>query len=311
MLYDSSRKRRPAGTPADALEPVSTLAHEAPVTALAFTHDGRLASGTRSGLLLVHDVASGKKVPARQANGHSITGLAFSSDDSQLALSDPQGTRLCCPETGKPLSKELAEEPYGYLTFRRDYVLGACEKTVMVWNVAEEGRLRARRTLAYDVCHLVLSPNARAVAVLGLDEAKVLDFPELTETRSLKKSPGWYRCAAFSPRGGLLACGGAGAGRGVRVWNSKNTQPVRTLPADEDAEAVAFTADGRHLISLSTRGALRWLAPGTGKEEHRLTLRAASARLATFSPDRRYLAAVDGESTVKVWDLGKHGPGGA
>jgi serine/threonine protein kinase len=312
FLYDSSRKRRPP--PTEGLEPVRTLEHKAPVTALAFRGDGRLASGTRSGWVLVHDVVSGEKRFGRQACSSAVTGLGFSADKEQMALSDPEATLLCCPDTGAQRPGKLEERPYEHLSFSRDgrFLVGVCkeDRKAKVWALDEGNRAYSVCYSPDEVCALVLSRRGTRVAVLGPSDVRIWPFPRMSKKEEvvLKGEAGWFACLAFSPDDERLAGGGSGHGRAVRVWKLGAAKPEQTLPAQADVQAVAFTGDGKRLLSVEAGGVVRWQDLATGKEQRRLTLRAGSVRQATLSPDLRYLAAVDGDTTVKVWDLGKDSP---
>jgi serine/threonine protein kinase len=319
-LYDSSRKGRKDASPSDSsamLDPIRTLPHQAAVTALAFTRDGRLARGTEKGWVLVHDGASGKKGFSREACKSAITGLAFSPDGAQMAVSDPLATLLCCPHTGVAQSGPLTNKHYEDLSISRDsrYLIGICkgEKQVKVWGLDKGNRAVNARFLADEVGSLVLSPGDKWVALLEPANVRFWPFPSLDRKKELllKGEAGWFACLAFSPDDRRVACGGSGPGRRLRVWKLDAMKLEHTLDAGDDVAAVAFTRDGNHLVSVEAGGLVRWVDLATGKEKRRLALRTASARLATFSPGQRYLAAVDGKSTVKVWDLGKHDPGRA
>jgi WD40 repeat protein len=67
---------------------------------------------------------------------------------------------------------------------------------------------------------------------------------------------------------------------------------------------VAYSRDGRHILSASSDNTVRLLDAATGKELHRLAHPAA--RSVAFSPDgkRAVSAGWGGDGTVRLWDLG-------
>jgi WD40 repeat protein len=112
---------------------------------------------------------------------------------------------------------------------------------------------------------------------------------------------------AWHPDGRRLAtAGGDGRWRGVQVWDARDGRELIVISAGEDQFSVPFTAlafspDGRFLVTGKVGGAVQVWDPETGREVVTLGTHSGDTRGVTFSPDGRHLAsAADGE--VKLWD---------
>jgi WD40 repeat protein len=65
---------------------------------------------------------------------------------------------------------------------------------------------------------------------------------------------------------------------------------------------VAFSPDGRRLVSASGDGTLKVWDVQTGQEALTLKAHMREVTSVTFSPDGKRLASASGDGTVKVWD---------
>jgi WD40 repeat protein len=91
----------------------------------------------------------------------------------------------------------------------------------------------------------------------------------------------------------------------VLIWNVANGQVIATLPGRASfVYDVAFSPDGRCLVSAHANGHVILWDPVAGKEVYRLRAHKYEAACAAFSPDGRLLATGGGrDNTAKVWDV--------
>jgi WD40 repeat protein len=67
--------------------------------------------------------------------------------------------------------------------------------------------------------------------------------------------------------------------------------------------ALAFTADGKTLLSASGDGLIRLWDPATGKERRRLQGHTGAVLSLALTPDGKRLASGGADRTVRFWDL--------
>jgi WD40 repeat protein len=259
------------------------------VEALAYSRDGktlvsihRNLPGDRTLSCVVWAVSTGK----RQAS-HEIpwqqSSPALASDGRTLALADRarKEIRLYNPATGKLLRRTQAEADYAAgIAFSGDSttLTATCQDgRVRLWDVAT-GKLRRFQASSAAIDFVALSADGKRLALAGR------------------------------------------ADQAIHLWDLSGPRP-RELAADlvghrSGPLTVAFTADGKDVLTVSrdpvqstpvrtwARWSFRRWQPDTGRQVAVTEQNpGGEVRATVLSPDRRLLAVVTHEGTLRLWDV--------
>ncbi|MDE0347368.1 MAG: caspase family protein, partial [Boseongicola sp.] len=114
----------------------------------------------------------------------------------------------------------------------------------------------------------------------------------------------WFYSAAFSPDGQMVAIS---AENGMGLWSASSDRFVHVLPDDshgvrESADFVAFSPDGRHVLTGLKDGIARLWDARDGGAVRDLHGHAANVLAVAFSPDGETVATGAEDGTVRLWD---------
>jgi WD40 repeat protein len=112
---------------------------------------------------------------------------------------------------------------------------------------------------------------------------------------------------AWHPNGHLIASASIDA---VRAWDARTEREVFKLPAAQGKnslpyQAVAFSPDGRYLVTGKIDGAVQVWDGGTGQEVGTLDSHKREIRGVVFSKGGEHLASASSDGMVKLWDDAK------
>jgi WD40 repeat protein/serine/threonine protein kinase len=240
--------------------------HEAPVSIAAFSPDGqRAASGSQDGTVRIWDLVTGREIARLAGHGDTVPSVHFSPDGRWLAsLSLDRTVRIWDTRTGR-LTSTLAGQPGNLISmaFSPDgqTLVSGSSEAVFVWDV-QTGRHR----------HSLVGTQ-RA----GLQAASAV---------------------AFNPDGSLIAT----AAQSVRFWDAATGELVASLPSTPaGVVSLAFSRDGRHLVSGTRRGeGVVWDVPTFGGTVLHRTAEHISASV--LSPDGSRMVITHGQ-TIKVLEI--------
>src|SRR5262249_7711414 len=107
---------------------------------------------------------------------------------------------------------------------------------------------------------------------------------------------------AFTPDGKRLACGHRD-GLPVIVWDAATGKELLSLRGHPEAvRYVAFSSDGKYIVTGGTDGVLKVWEGVTGQEILALKGHKRAITSVVFSPDRRRIVSGSLDGAVKVWD---------
>jgi WD40 repeat protein len=245
-------------------------AHTDAVFGLAFSPDGhRLASGSRDGTIILWDADNGAELRTLRGHSRSFSRLCFSPDGRTLAAGGQSGlVKRWDVASGKEESplpghagvvRCVAFSPDG-----TRLASGGEDRTVRLHDLAGGGPRKFMMPSA--VNDVAFSRDGRTLAAVGDAPETAVRLWDLDTGQETiwEGHTGPVRGLAFSPTEPLLAtCAEDGT---VRLWDRTGSDPhPRTIdlgPSPSGVRAVAFTPDGRYLVTANGNGTLYVLRAG-------------------------------------------------
>jgi WD40 repeat protein len=267
--------RRASGEP-----PLLVLrGHAEPVTAVAFSADGKLAaSGDGAGNVKLWDVEKAAERASFRLGEGAVASLSFRPDGKLLAA----GGHV-------PLPK--------------------------IWDV-QTGKERPEPQLkglavafAPDNKVLAVGGQGPDLEVRGQLGALLLWDTVADKERDVRAYKGHvFRGVAYS-RAGTLVTASSTEERGkfgeVRVWNATTCQEVITLEGDPKyVQAAAISADGKTVVSAGKEAGAKVWDVGPGKARFTLAGHAGEVRAVALSADGKTAVTAGADGTVRLWDAG-------
>lgn len=257
--------------------------HEAAVTSVSFSPDGRLAaSGSLDGTIRLWNNRSGEAIKTISTVDALITRVDFSPDGTVLAASaSDSNIYLIDPESGEEIRRFAGHtDIVTSVAFSDDgqyIVSSSLDKTARLWEVAT-GAI-AQTFIGHNgiVLDVMISQDNRFVATSSGDET-IRNIPDDEIDRT------------------------------VRLWDANTGEEIwRFTPPSGFIRTVDISPDGRFVLSASWNSALG----GTlslwdierGIEVRRLFGHNDVIPDAIFSPDGTKIISISWDKTLRIWDV--------
>ncbi|HUG20586.1 MAG TPA: DUF4019 domain-containing protein, partial [Planctomycetaceae bacterium] len=313
--FDLIVMRQPALPKSDL--PRQIAGHEANVRSLAFSPDGtRLLSSSDNGMLLMHDVATGRQLREFSGHNRSIRSVSFSADGTRVLSSGWDNTiRLWDVATGETI--RVIEDGNGLLHSSRLNAagnriiscshVGQSEGAIRVWDVETGKLLKEFEKVTFQPFEVVLSPEGDRALSGGHDAVmRLWDIETGKVIREYRGHSDWVRTVAFSKDGQRAVSGSKD--NSIRVWDVETGELLRTLTGHTNlVESAVFTPDGRRVLSGSMDGSIRLWDVSTGEELAGFGSPAV-VNVVAISPDGLTAASGGDDKLIRVWKMSELHP---
>jgi WD40 repeat protein/serine/threonine protein kinase len=288
--------------------PGRTLAgHTQPVTAVAFSNDGRrVVTGSRDRTLRVWEAGTGRLLATMKGHVDAVSSVGFSPDGSAVYSSSLDKTvRFWDPATGR----EVAALPKNNVfvlavDFSPNSELLAFSDSdglIKIWDMENNQGLQTLSGHTGPVYAIAFSADARMLVSAGRDQTvRLWDVAAGREIRAMRGHTGPVNGVAISLDARMIASGGED--KAVNVWDAATGILLHTLSGHTaGVTSVVFGADGRWLASGSDDKTIKiWDVPN-GAEAATLTGHLYGITRLDLSRDGRWLASAAGDNTVRLW----------
>jgi ankyrin repeat protein len=287
-----------------------------PPATLALSPNGTvLAAGWPNGVIRLWSVHSGA---LRQAVVAAAPLVAVSPDGKQLVTCGDNKTAqlrdLLSGQVQRTLKNEVAPEGFAFAPDGTTLACGASDESITLWD-CRTGRRRwvSRGHTGWmgGIGLLAFSPDGSLLASAGGSGFMGAQLVELWDARSGElqeevETGTVVSAIAFSPDGKTLALGSerTGAIPSVELWDVRDKRLRITLNHQNGfVVAVAFSRDGRTLVSADTEGRINWWDLRTGRIIRSVGEdRGCLWQVAAVSADARKAAVPDDHGTLYVYD---------
>jgi eukaryotic-like serine/threonine-protein kinase len=281
------------------------LVHSSEVRVVRFSTDGHfLAVGTEEGTVSLWETKNAHRVWAQRVSTHPVRGLNFANHGPELLIQtgsewDNRRLSVLDLEHGSLIAEPIALPRVWSVDWigQADVLAtSSIDGTVRVWR--PEGDQAAFALLhSSNIQCAALTNDRKLLATFDGDGICCLARPDSNEapaSTNIARFPVNIlqpRAAALAPDGKMLAV--ADRNSGVSVFDLATTQIVARLEASAPLLTMAFTSDGRHLVTISEKGHLTaWNAATGERVEHQQLDCERGAQAATIQGTLCYVVGI-------------------
>jgi len=272
--------------------------HTGPVTTVAFSPDGKwFVTGAQDNTAILWNAATLTKERVWNDHGGPVITASFSPDASLLAYALDEVTIIRDTKSWAEVQK-LPKDFGGHGTF---LFLGngglIADSNGRGWDIAT-GKQKISDA-PWRASWVALAPDKKHVA--GLNSDGWLKTSEDVMGAPVKLQFAHHdhgRAVEYSPDGKLIAS----AAERVLLWDATTMTRIAPLEYDSVVWSVAFSPDGRWLVSTHGDGAILIWDVANRELEANLREHSGGVRAIAFSPDGKRLASSSEDQSVILWN---------
>ncbi len=302
-------------------------AHTDSGRAVAFSPDGKLAASGAEDIVL-WDALAQKKL-ARLKHPASVASLAFSPKGNYLVSTHADGSILTWDTVEHELVADFGEhhtsvEAVAFAPTGKQVATAGEDRSIIVWNVERGQKEAVLLWHPIRITALAFSNDGQWLASNDLDGNLALWEVGARQLRwsftASKRIPSEASyCVAVSPDGKWVAnsYGIYETGVGRLAYDFRAEIPLTHLgfPQPTELRSLAFSGDGRWLVSVTARGDIAIRRSGEWRVTESQKLNDTHPVSVSLSPDGSQLATGEDEGSVRLWQtqplghtavIGKH-----
>ena len=293
----------------DIVTPLAEIgAHRGPVSALAYTDDGRWIITTGGdGTLKVWDAGYRSLVRTLELDDGPATALALLGTRAVTGHADGKVVLWDIERAQKLATLQRNDASIGAVAFAGAATRVAAashDGKVALWDVEQpsaplhvlEGHDEPVEALAYTAERSLLASGSADKTV------RLWDLPTLSLKRRYRGPRDAVTALSFSRNGRIFAAG-ALDGR-VQVWSVLSSRRLRMLAGHKGRVAgLAFAPDADVLASAGVDGTVRLWDLKRGRAMRALTGHTDGATAVAFAPDGQRLASAGENGVVRIWGM--------
>lgn len=290
---------------------VSTLkGHSSSINSIAFSCDGKLASGSADRSVKFWDLESNRSLCTFSGHSGLIDAVAFSPNGRFVASGSWDYTIKIWDSQTQELVQTLSEHS-GWIKSiiisqdGKNLISGSADKTIKIWNLETgkvEKSLFEHKNSVYAVA---ISPDGQFLASGSADETiKIWNLKTDEVQITLTGHSDAVNTLVFSPSGQLIISGSAD--KTIKVWQINNGKLLHTLNSHSEAiNSLAINIEGNLLVSGSADNTLKIWQPARGELLHTLSGHSSGVTAVAMGfhgqGNRLIIASGSQDKTLKIW----------
>ena len=284
------------------------LWHGGAVESMSLSPDGRLLlTGSAEGKARIWDLSQDQGSPRELVHGAAVLAAAFSADGKYILTGSTDAkARLWLTSSsqliGQPLNHPTTVSKVAFSPTGNFFVTATEDGVAQSWELPSERPLGKPMVHGARLTAVDWSQDGKRFLTAGSDGVVRIWNPATGEPMGRPlPSKKEITCARFSPASDLLA---AGSRDGVvNLWSGSSDKPVRQFVQKAGITALAFSPDGRYLVTACETGtAITWDL-STGKSVGDVLRHAPAISAVVFSPDSSRVATASEDGVVRLWDV--------